>query len=87
MPLDLPFPFTLPRLFRNPAISNFFPFPLGLRNSGVRLYIFLETIRHYDTVLLRNNIYALLTQREVKQPGYWPSSFLRFYGTRRSRGQ
>ena len=31
--------FTLPRLFRNPAISNFFPFPLGLRNSGVRLYI------------------------------------------------
>ena len=31
--------FTLPRLFRNPAISNFFPFPLGLRNSGVRLYL------------------------------------------------
>ena len=31
--------FTLPRLFRNPAISNFFPFSLGLRNSGVRLYI------------------------------------------------
>ena len=31
--------FTLARLFRNPAISNFFPFPLGLRNSGVRLYI------------------------------------------------
>ena len=30
--------FTLPRLFRNPTISNFFPFPLGLRNSGVRLY-------------------------------------------------
>ena len=36
--MDLPFPFTLPRLFRNPAISTFFPFPLGLRNSGVRLY-------------------------------------------------
>ena len=31
--------FTLPRLFRSPAISNFFPFPLGLRNGGVRLYI------------------------------------------------
>ena len=31
--------FTLPRLFRNPAISNFFSFPLGLRNSGVRLYL------------------------------------------------
>ena len=31
--------FTLPRLFRNPAISNFFPFPLGLRNSGVRLHL------------------------------------------------
>ena len=30
--------FALPRLFQNPAISNFFPFPLGLRNSGVRLY-------------------------------------------------
>ena len=30
--------FTLARLFRNPAISNFFPFPLGLRNSGVQLY-------------------------------------------------
>ena len=30
--------FTLLRLFRNPAISNFFPFPLGLRNSGVQLY-------------------------------------------------
>ena len=38
MPLDLPFPFTLPRLFRSPAISNFFSFPLGLGNSGVRLY-------------------------------------------------
>ena len=37
--------FTLPRLFRNPAISNFFPFPLGLRNSGVRLYVkFLQTL-------------------------------------------
>ena len=40
MPLDLLFPFTLPRLFWNPAISNFFPFPLGLGNSGVRLYTF-----------------------------------------------
>ena len=39
MPLDLPFPFTLPRLFRNPAISNFFPFLMGLRNSEVRLYL------------------------------------------------
>ena len=37
MPFDLPFPFTLPRLFRSPAISNFFSFPLGLRNSGDRL--------------------------------------------------
>ena len=35
--LGFTLPFTLPRLFRNPAISNFFPFPLGLRNSGVRL--------------------------------------------------
>ena len=29
IPLDLPFPFTLPRLFRNPAISNFFSISLG----------------------------------------------------------
>ena len=29
----------LPWLFRNPAISNFFPFPSGLRNSGVQLYL------------------------------------------------
>ena len=42
MPLDLPFPFTLPRLFRSPAISNFFSFPLGLRNSGVRLYFYFS---------------------------------------------
>ena len=25
-------------------------------------------------------IYALLTKRVVKMAGYWPSSFLRFYG-------
>ena len=31
-------------------------------------------------------IYALSTKREVKMAGYWPSSFLRFYGPRRSRG-
>ena len=30
--------FTLPQLFWNPAISNFFPFSLGLRNSGIHLY-------------------------------------------------
>ena len=30
--------FTLPQLFQNAAILNFFPFPLGLRNSGVQLY-------------------------------------------------
>ena len=42
IPLGLPFPFTLPRLFRNPANSTFFPFPLELRNSGVRLYVILH---------------------------------------------
>ena len=31
-------------------------------------------------------MYALLTKREVKMAGYWPRSFLRFYGPRRSRG-
>ena len=40
--------FTLPQLFRNLAISNFFPFPLGLRNSGVRLY--------YNVLYVRANI-------------------------------
>ena len=33
-----------------------------------------------------NKIYRLLTKREVKMAGYWPSSFLRVYGPRRSRG-
>ena len=28
---------------RSPAISNFFPFPLGLRSSGVRLYLLFVT--------------------------------------------
>ena len=40
---------------------------------------------NYEFALL-DNIYALLTKREVKKAGYWPSSFLRFYGPRRSRG-
>ena len=47
MPLDLPFPSTLPRLFRSPAISNFFSFPLGLRNSGVRLYYYYYYYCYY----------------------------------------
>ena len=35
MPLDLPFPFTLPRLFRNPAISDFFfHFPWDFEIAG-----------------------------------------------------
>ena len=28
--------------------------------------------------------YALLTKREVKMAGHWPSSFLCFYGPRRN---
>ena len=32
------------------------------------------------------NKYGLLTKCEVKMAGYWPSSFLRVYGPRRSRG-
>ena len=32
------------------------------------------------------NMYGLLTKCEVKMAGYWPSSFLRVYGPRRSRG-
>ena len=57
IPLDLPFPFTLPRLFRNPAISNFFPFPLGLRNSGVRLY-FICFSKVQQLQLLSQSIHA-----------------------------
>ena len=53
MPLDLPFPFTLPRLFRSPAISNFFSFPLGLRNSGVRLYL-LDLAGHLRSLSFHN---------------------------------
>ena len=34
MPLDLPFPFTLPRLFRSLAISNFFDFPWDFEIAG-----------------------------------------------------
>ena len=44
--------FTLPRLFRNPAISNFFPFPLGLRNSGVRLYYYYYYYYYFFLLLL-----------------------------------
>ena len=69
MPLDLPFPFTLPRLFRSPAISNFFSFPLGLRNSGVRLYlnkaaslIVDKVVFNYDSV--RRLLDDILTNQE-----------------------
>ena len=30
------------------------------------------------TLIFSNYIYALLTKREVKKAGYWPSSFLPF---------
>ena len=36
---------------------------------------------HYE-----KRIYGLLTKCEVKMAGLWPSSSLRVYGTRRSRG-
>ena len=42
--------------------------------------------RELTVKLLYPNIYTLLTKREVKMAGYWPRSFLRFYGPRRSRG-
>ena len=32
------------------------------------------------------HMYGLLTKCEVKMAGYWPSSFLRVYGPRRSQG-
>ena len=31
--------------------------------------------KNYYTSLLKLNIYGLLTKREVKMAGYWPSSF------------
>ena len=30
---------------------------------------------HYDDIQYQNDIYGLLTKREVKMAGYWPSSF------------
>ena len=33
-----------------------------------------------------NYMYGILTKCEIKMAGYWPSSFLRVYGPRRSRG-
>ena len=70
MPLDLPFPFTLPRLFRSPAISNFFPFPLGLRNSGVRLYTSLQIVRNMqNSIETRGNLFT--------EPGPLVNNFLR----------
>ena len=36
---------------------------------------------HFD---ITSMICALLTKREVKMAGYWPSYFLHFYGPRRS---
>jgi len=30
-------------------------------------------------------MYGLLTKRAVKLAGYWPSSFLRLYGSRQTR--
>ena len=44
MPLDLPFPFTLPRLFRSPAISNFFFFPWDFEIAG------------FDCILMGNRV-------------------------------
>jgi len=38
------------------------------------------------TSLLVSNTYGLLMKCEVKIAGYWPSSFLRVYGPRPSRG-
>ena len=41
---------------------------------------------YHRLVESRDNKYGLLTKCEVKMAGYWPSSFLRVYGLRRSRG-
>ena len=37
IPLDLPLSLRFPAYFETPLFQIFFPFPLGLRNSGVRL--------------------------------------------------
>ena len=46
----------------------------------------ITAITGQDGMYRTCNIYALLTKRVVKMAGYWPSSFLRFHGPRRSRG-
>ena len=47
--------------------------------AEVRLLVF-----PYKTRARGCSIYGLLTKCEVKMAGYWPSSFLRVYGPRRS---
>ena len=42
--------------------------------------------RKRSAVSKEKSVYVLLTKCEVKMAGYWPSSFLRVYGPRRSRG-
>ena len=73
--------FTLPRLFRNPAISNFFPFPLGLRNSGVRLYldskVSEKVIKMAITLIIFNNRSHSLNGFE---PGFLVQSTLKVLG-------
>ena len=57
------------------------------------MYIYIEIspvwiffMCSYLPVQLHYFTYVLLTKREVKMAEYWPSSFVRFYGPRRSRG-
>ena len=40
-----------------------------------------DELVHTDVKAILRSIYALLTKREVKMAGYWPSSFLTFLWT------
>ena len=50
----------------------------------VRAHEIKQKALHITICIYHDVIHALLTKREVRIAGYWPSSFLRFYWPRRS---
>ena len=78
----------LTRLFRNPAISNLFSCPVGLWNSGVRLYYpyILETftIIPFSAVTILGHIKDFVTGASNKTSGMSETPFSGFLGYRHS---
>ena len=72
---------TAEQLSLEPSVM-FKPQPTSLRTSGNRKVVrpipakeHSEFFRVYLRVTIDKNTYGLLTKREVKMTGYWPSSF------------